>query len=500
MKRSIILIGLSVWMTLGALAQGLRYSVCIVEPEYTESKKEVMSDYSLYIARAGMPSASRALGAYKSENLFGSGVLVEYEGKKYVLTNLHVVGYAQTAQIRFQLHDKSVRYTSCPIVATSSMSDLAAISMPDHCEMIPLLIYAGDINEEQEIAAAGFPGLGNKPSWQLTKGYISNAQLEAEGFEQTTRVIQHTASIDPGSSGGPLLLKNTEGKYTIIGINTWKAAYRDGVGLAIGKEDIQAFMNTLKNPSNEEYKVLDEVAKTSGEDWLYAFRKLPENVQIQVREMDWRLPLDPVVRVNAIRDSLAQNSKKGTRQFDRSASHIVKDMDHLKILRFSYENFLSNDHQLSVQFGFDWLGFIPMGVMINPVLVHCQRVDELYSKKYNDYPLRVGVVFGAFIGGQIPISVGNHILVPRITQSAGGGPLISKNPNGGFLITTDTRIGVDWRIPFNSCCLIIGVNYDMNWLWTKDNLNKKAYKKAADAEHLNQYLQHGIGLSVGLGF
>ena len=55
----------------------------------------MMADYSLYMARAGMRSALQALTAYKNEGTFGSGVVVEHGGKKYVLTNLHVIGYAE---------------------------------------------------------------------------------------------------------------------------------------------------------------------------------------------------------------------------------------------------------------------------------------------------------------------------------------------------------------------------------------------------------------------
>ena len=103
--------------------------MCIVEPEFSETRKALMSDYSLYMARAGMQSASRALGAYKNEGTYGSGVVVMHEGNKYVLTNLHVVGYAEKATVVFQLHEKTVRYEHCVVTGTAS-TDLAAIALP----------------------------------------------------------------------------------------------------------------------------------------------------------------------------------------------------------------------------------------------------------------------------------------------------------------------------------------------------------------------------------
>ena len=77
MKRILYLAALLLCVWMPASAQGLRHSVCIVEPEYSEADKSLMGDYALYTARAGMRSASRALSAYKNEGTFGSGVVIE---------------------------------------------------------------------------------------------------------------------------------------------------------------------------------------------------------------------------------------------------------------------------------------------------------------------------------------------------------------------------------------------------------------------------------------
>ena len=101
MKRIFYLTALLLCLSQVVWSQGLRHSVCIVEPELSDDDKTLMADYSRFMARAGMNSASRALVAYKSEGTFGSGVVVTQNGKKYVLTNLHVIGYAQMATIVF---------------------------------------------------------------------------------------------------------------------------------------------------------------------------------------------------------------------------------------------------------------------------------------------------------------------------------------------------------------------------------------------------------------
>ena len=458
----------------------------------------MMADYSLYMARAGMRSASQALTAYKNEGTFGSGVVVEQGGKKYVLTNLHVIGYAEKATITFQLHEKTLRYEHCEVTNIGE-ADLAAVALPAECEMIALPLYAGEIDEDLSIVAAGFPGLAGKPSWQLTRGSISNARVDVDAHERSSRIIQHTASIDPGSSGGPLLLKNAEGKYEILGINTWKAFYREGVGLAIGKEDVQAFLTTLTSPKAVAHPELKPLQNLSGEDWLFVFRHLPDSTQKNLKNLDWHLPFDPALRTLAVRDSLVSGKLAKSKHFESSASHIVKDMDRIREVRIIYDNFLGMNQQVGLQFGFDWLGYIATGVQITALIEEAMTEDEIFATKLG-YKTRAGAMFGLYVGGQLPIQVGKHMLVPRITQSAGAGPMKTGNIYGGFAILTDTRIGLDWRIPFNSVDLVLGLHYAMDWQWTKNDLKIPAFKPKSNNEAFNQYLQHGLGITLGVAW
>lgn len=498
MKRILYLAAMLLCVLLPASAQGLRHSVCIVEPEYSEADKSLMGDYALYTARAGMRSASRALTAYKNEGTFGSGVVIEQGGKKYILTNLHVVGYAGKATIIFQLHEKTVRYEHCDVVHVG-LTDLAAVALPSDCEMIALPVYAGEIEEDISIVAAGFPELANKPSWQLTRGSISNARVDVDNYEHASRIIQHTASIDPGSSGGPLLLKNAAGKYEILGINTWKAFYREGVGLAIGKEDVQSFIATLGTSKNDAGKEMEPLRSLSGEDWLYIFRQLPDSVQKEIGDMDWHLPLDPALRTLAVRDSLVTNKGKDAKKFERSATRIVTDMDNTNHVRLVYDNYLGMNQQVGVQVGHDWLGYIVTGIQITALIEEAMTEDNVFGTPLG-YKTRAGAMFGLYVGGQLPIQVGKYMLVLRITQSAGAGPMETGNIYGGFALLTDTRIGLDWRIPFNSVDLVLGLHYAMDCQWTKNQLKIPEYKKQTNKEAFNQYLQHGVGLTLGVAW
>ena len=492
MKRIFYLVALLLCVLLPASAQGLRHSVCVVEPEYSETDKSLMGDYALYTARAGMRSASRALTAYKNEGTFGSGVVVEHGGKKYVLTNLHVIGYADKATIIFQLHDKTIRYEHCE-VANIGQTDLAAIALPADCEMIALPLYAGEIEEDMSIVAAGFPELANKPSWQLTRGSISNARLDVDNRERATRIIQHSASIDPGSSGGPLLLKNAEGKYEILGVNTWKAFYREGVGLAIGKEDVQTFLTTLSPAALNAHNEMDPLLNLSGEDWLYVFRNLPDSLQKNIKDLDWRLPLDPALRTLAVRDSLVVNKGKSAKHFDNSAPRVITDLENINHFYLIYDNYLGMNQMVGIQIGHEWFGFLTTGLQVNALLAE--------TEKSGTRTVNAGPMFGLYLGAQVPIQVGKFILAPRINQSAAAGPFFNGDAfDTKVAITTDTRVGLDWRIPAGSRDFIIGVHYDLNWLWNTGTLAIQPYKTISGSFSFNQYLQHGVGLTLGIAW
>ena len=376
MKRFYSLAAMLLLVLFSASAQGLRHSVCIVSPEFADSERAMMADYSLYMARAGMRSASQALTAYKNEGTFGSGVVVE-QGEK--------------ATITFQLHEKTLRYEHCE-VANIGETDLAAVALPAECEMIALPLYAGEIDEDLSIVAAGFPGLAGKPSWQLTRGSISNARVDVDARERASRIIQHTASIDPGSSGGPLLLKNAEGKYEILGINTWKAFYREG----------------LASPKAATHPELEPLQNLSGEDWLFVFRHLPDSVQKDLRETDWHLPFDPALRTLAVRDSLVEYKGKSAKKYEASAPHVVTDLDNMNHILLLYDNYLGLNQLVGIQIGHDWLGYISTGVQIAALMAEAVNSGT--------QALNAGPMFGVYLGAQVPIQIGKFILAPRINR------------------------------------------------------------------------------------
>ena len=147
---------------------------------------------------------------------------------------------------------------------------------------------------------------------------------------------------------------------------------------------------------------------------------------------------------------------------------------------------------MGIQIGHDWLGYISTGVQIAALMAETVNSGQ--------QALNAGPMFGLYLGGQVPIQVGKFILAPRISQSASAGPFFNGDAfNTKIAVATDTRVGLDWRVPAGSGEFVIGLHYDMNWLWHTGTLAIPPFKTTSGPFN-NQYLQHGIGLTLGLAW
>lgn len=200
--------------------------------------------------KEGYDDAAAALKGY-ADGGFGSGfVYVASDGNNYIVTNRHVVSEAATINLEFDKGDGSqVSYKNCPIIAISEDIDLALVGFPDGAKPFKegLSFVDGDRDDGEEVWSAGYPGLGDTPSWQLGKGNITNAKAKISELADpaVTTLIQHSAQIDPGNSGGPLLIadKKASAKYAVIGINTWKARDRQAANFSIPAAAIEKFIS-----------------------------------------------------------------------------------------------------------------------------------------------------------------------------------------------------------------------------------------------------------------
>ena len=220
--------------------------MCVVRSNLPEETVSFLKEYHDVIEKAGYKSYAEEIDEYIKEGSFGSGFTVRADdGNLYVITNGHVVEEAGSVNLLYENEDGSYsEYKNLKILASDEDIDIALIAVPQGFSRKALSLNTKTVNDADEVWAAGFPSLNGKPMWQLSRGTVTNnrARIDELLSSDISTLIQHSADIDSGNSGGPLLVASS-GSYSVVGINTWKAVSREGTNFAIPSKVIASFVS-----------------------------------------------------------------------------------------------------------------------------------------------------------------------------------------------------------------------------------------------------------------
>ena len=166
----------------------------------------------------------------------GSGLLITPDG--FLLTNHHVVENADA--IDATLSDG--RAVAADVVGLDAGTDLALLRVRATALPFSALGHSQRVRVGQLVVAIGNP-LGFSET--VSAGIVSGKKraLRARNGLLIDNVLQHTAPLNPGNSGGPLVTSDN----AVIGINTAIIARAQGIGFAVPAETADWVVSEILN-------------------------------------------------------------------------------------------------------------------------------------------------------------------------------------------------------------------------------------------------------------
>jgi len=210
---------------------------------------------------------------------FGTGVIIDPSG--LAITNYHVIHRAEKIRIFFWDPDDLNNYTA-EIIGIDPIADLALLQIKVKEDMLPLTYL--NIESENFIIGEEVVAIGHMLGlqWSVTQGTLNH--LERPGkITPYVSILQHSAQINKGNSGGPLINKNGD----VVGINTYillpKGGW-SGIAYAIRGDNVYDSVQQIIETGEVQYTAFKIGLRNMNEFFIeavqkeYPDEKIPTNI------------------------------------------------------------------------------------------------------------------------------------------------------------------------------------------------------------------------------
>lgn len=195
-------------------------------------------------AKAVLRCTEPSVAFVETEIGSGTGVVVELESQRYVLTNEHVVD-------PFDAADATVgerTFEALPVVGIDAGADIALLGPITASDPpAPLVVAEGtDLERGDDVYLVGYPGESSADDLEATisRGIVSRVRA-IKDFDKT--FIQTDASIGAGQSGGPLF----DDAGRLVGISG--LSFAEEFALALVGRDVSAAMARVLEGDGDDY-------------------------------------------------------------------------------------------------------------------------------------------------------------------------------------------------------------------------------------------------------
>ena len=228
----------------------------------------------------------------------GSGFVITPDG--YIVTNSHVVAQARDVQAAFV----DGRRLDALVIGSDPPTDLAVIRVSGANFPYAELGDSPALRVGQLVIAVGNP-FGFQST--VSTGVVSalGRALRSQDGRLIENIIQHTAPLNPGNSGGPLV----DSRGRVIGINTAIIAMAQGIGFAIPSATARTVIPQLLAKGRVERSYLGVIGYRRALDRrVVRFHKLNKDSGVEVVSLDRGgpaqragvLPGDILIAINAV--------------------------------------------------------------------------------------------------------------------------------------------------------------------------------------------------------
>jgi S1-C subfamily serine protease len=212
---------------------------CLLTASFLSTAQAAKPEESVVkvIASIRYPNPIRPWTNSQIVEMVGTGTIID--GKR-ILTNAHLTLYATDVQVQYRPGDDKI---SAKVQALAPDMDLAVLSIEDEQffqKHGPLPRSQKLPKVQDNVAVYGFPIGGNDLS--VTKGVVSridHGPYLRMGFGQ---IIQISAAVNPGNSGGPAVVNDE-----MIGVVFSRLNEGEGVGYVIPNEEISTFLTDVSD-------------------------------------------------------------------------------------------------------------------------------------------------------------------------------------------------------------------------------------------------------------
>ena len=232
-----------------------------------------------------------AVVVIQSEEGSGSGFVVGSGG--YILTCAHCVAEQGDVHVTYRLREQgqpvSKRVVAKTILADTA-ADLALLQIDVPAPLTPVRLATAPAESGERVSVIGNPGLGRTIlDYTVTEGVVSNPNRDLEGH----RLIQTSAQVNPGSSGGPMF--NAQGM--VLGLVAIKGRI-EGAGFAVPADTLSRFLVRCATVAGPDAAIVREWYDASGADRIEAAYLGVSAGAVQLKRPDGRQVTVPVEKLS----------------------------------------------------------------------------------------------------------------------------------------------------------------------------------------------------------